>query len=137
MALSQKKSNDIKHGNHRDSSCIDLPDFGRIAQQNRRSEANSQALSDLAHNGNAATDHTHPPSIGRLCRCLPPVSYITRIDRFILLSTFMVFASLMQTVATTVLVRKKDGIGVERIDRWSRVIYPVILVIVLVISFAI
>ena len=67
---------------------------------------------------------------------LPPVSYITRIDRFILLSTLMVFGSLMQTVATTSLVRKQKGILAERIDWWSRVIYPIILVIVLGISFA-
>ena len=66
---------------------------------------------------------------------LPPVSYITRLDRFILLSTLMVFASLMQTVATASLTRRKKLELVERVDRWSRVIYPLILFGVLALSF--
>jgi len=66
---------------------------------------------------------------------LPPVSYITRLDRFILLSTLMVFASLMQTVATASLTRRKKLELVERVDRWSRVIYPLILLGVLALSF--
>jgi hypothetical protein len=68
---------------------------------------------------------------------LPPVSYITRLDRFILLSTLMVFASLMQTVVTATLTRRQKVDVVERLDRWSRVIYPLILVVVLALSFAI
>ena len=66
---------------------------------------------------------------------LPPVSYITRLDRFILLSTLMVFASLMQTVATASLTRRKKLELVERVDRWSRMIYPLILLGVLALSF--
>jgi hypothetical protein len=67
---------------------------------------------------------------------LPPVSYITRLDRFILLSTLMVFASLIQTVVTTTLTRKKKTDLVDRLDCWSRVIYPLILMAVLMLSFA-
>lgn len=66
---------------------------------------------------------------------LPPVSYITRIDRFILLSTLMVFASLLQTVGMTKLIKQDKAPQVEHIDRWSRVIYPIILAAVLAVSF--
>jgi hypothetical protein len=66
---------------------------------------------------------------------LPRVSYITRMDRFILLSTLMVFASLMQTVANTSMIRGRGKSWVERIDRWSRVVYPLLLVVVLAVSF--
>jgi hypothetical protein len=41
----------------------------------------------------------------------------------------------MQTVATATLTRKKRLKLVERVDRWSRVIYPLILLGVLALSF--
>ena len=66
---------------------------------------------------------------------LPRVSYITRMDRFILLSTLTVFAGLIQSVANTVLIRGKNGQRAERIDRWSRLIYPILLALVLGYSF--
>jgi Neurotransmitter-gated ion-channel ligand binding domain len=66
---------------------------------------------------------------------LPRVSYITRMDRFILLSTFMVFAGLVQTVLTTSFIKREKIALVMRIDFWSRAIYPVILLFVLSFSF--
>ncbi|QDV24191.1 DUF1254 domain-containing protein [Aureliella helgolandensis] len=66
---------------------------------------------------------------------LPRVSYITRMDRFILLSTLTVFAGLIQTVVNTVLIRGKKLPRAERIDRWSRFVYPILLAIVLGYSF--
>lgn len=66
---------------------------------------------------------------------LPRVSYITRMDRFILLSTLTVFAGLIQTVFNTVLIRRKNGQRAERIDWWSRLVYPLLLVLVLASSF--
>jgi hypothetical protein len=68
---------------------------------------------------------------------LPRVSYVTRMDRFILLATVTVFAGLIQTVANTVLVRRDNKRLVERMDWWSRIIYPVLLVLVLGVSFVI
>ena len=47
---------------------------------------------------------------------LPRVSYITRIDRFILLSTLTVFAGLIRTVVNTVLIRGENASKAERID---------------------
>jgi hypothetical protein len=66
---------------------------------------------------------------------LPRVSYITRIDRFILLSTLTVFAGLLQTVANTVIVRGDKKRLAERFDRWTRLVYPLLLTLVLVVSF--
>lgn len=68
---------------------------------------------------------------------LPRVSYVTRMDRFILLSTLMVFAGLIQTVANTSLVRRQKKRLAERIDRGARIIYPILLVLVLAVSFLI
>ena len=67
---------------------------------------------------------------------LPRVSYITRLDRFILLSTLTVFAGLIQTVANTLLVQNGRKKLAERLDRGSRIVYPVLLAIVLLVSFA-
>jgi hypothetical protein len=66
---------------------------------------------------------------------LPRVSYITRMDWFILLSTLTVFAGLVQTVASTVMLKSEKKALVERIDRRSRIIYPVLLVFVVAFSF--
>jgi hypothetical protein len=68
---------------------------------------------------------------------LPRVSYVTRLDRFILLSTIMVFLCLIQTVMNIVLVGKKKTEFATRIDRWSRFVYPIFLLIVLLVSFVI
>ncbi len=66
---------------------------------------------------------------------LPPVSYITRLDRFIFLATLMVFAGLVQTVTNTALIHAKRAALVERIEGWSRIIYPVTLLAILGVSF--
>ena len=66
---------------------------------------------------------------------LPRVSYVTRMDRFILLSTLMVFAGLIQSAWNTVMIRKQKNKTVELIDRWSRALYPLLLMLVLVYSF--
>ena len=66
---------------------------------------------------------------------LPRVSYITRMDRFILLSTLLVFTCLIQTVANTSMLRRKQKALVERSDCWSRLVYPILLLAVLAVSF--
>ena len=66
---------------------------------------------------------------------LPRVSYITRMDRFILLSTLLVFVSLMHSVANTSMIRRGRKALAERLDLWSRVVYPFLLVAVLGVSF--
>lgn len=66
---------------------------------------------------------------------LPKVPYFTRIDQFILLSTLLVFLSLVQTVYNSYLAKRSTIARVEQINYWSRAIYPILLVIVLAVSF--
>lgn len=66
---------------------------------------------------------------------LPKVSYVTRMDRFILLSTMTVFAGLLHTVANTILIKNGRKHRTERIDRWSRLVYPGLLLLILAVSF--
>jgi predicted CDP-diglyceride synthetase/phosphatidate cytidylyltransferase len=56
-------------------------------------------------------------------------------DRFILLSTLIVFAGLVQTVANARLVKKGKTDLARRMDSWSRVVYAVVLAIILVVAF--
>ena len=65
---------------------------------------------------------------------LPRISYFTRLDQFILLSTFMVFIGLLQTAVTTTLITRNTAL-MTRVDWWSRIVYPVLLLAVLGISF--
>ena len=66
---------------------------------------------------------------------LPRVSYLTRMDIFIILSTIMVFACLIQTVAMTNMVRRDKDKSLRQILRMSRVVYPIMLLLVLAYSF--
>ena len=68
---------------------------------------------------------------------LPRVSYFTRLDQFIFLSTLIVFAGLIHTVINTAMLSGKKKALMVRIERWSRAVYPVIQVVVLVISFVV
>jgi len=65
----------------------------------------------------------------------PGVAYITRMDLFILLSTVMVFISLAQTVVSGSLLKRRSPPAVVRLNRWSRVIYPLVLLAVVGASF--
>ncbi|MBK0398548.1 hypothetical protein H0I76_05060 [Limibaculum sp. M0105] len=67
---------------------------------------------------------------------LPKVPYFTRIDQFILLSTLLVFFSLVQTVLHSYIAKHSTVARVERINYWSRPLYPISLLIVLTVSFA-
>jgi hypothetical protein len=66
---------------------------------------------------------------------LPRVSYVTRLDRFILLSTLLVFVGMLETVFNTVMVKGERKPLVVRIERWSRAVCPVLLAAVLYVSF--
>jgi hypothetical protein len=67
---------------------------------------------------------------------LPKVAYLTRMDRFILISTIMVFAALVQTVVMTYLARHGRGALAFQINWVSRFVYPILLMSVLAFSFA-
>ena len=68
---------------------------------------------------------------------LPRVSYVTRMDLFILLSMLMVFVALIQTVVSTMLVRNNQVVLAQDLDWWARIVYPVALILVLLISLVI
>jgi hypothetical protein len=57
---------------------------------------------------------------------LPKISYLTRLDAFILASTVLVFLSLIEVTATTRLGRVKRLDAALRLDRWSRVAFPAV-----------
>jgi len=66
---------------------------------------------------------------------LPRVSYLTRMDMFIILSTIMVFACLLETVGMTNFVKRDKDKILKQILKWSRIVYPIILLFVIAYSF--
>ena len=66
---------------------------------------------------------------------LPKVAYLTRMDRFILISTVLVFVGLVQTVATTYLARSGRIVLANQVNWVSRFVYPILLLFVLAVSF--
>ncbi len=66
---------------------------------------------------------------------LPPVAYLTRIDRFVLVATAIVFAALVESVATAALA-DKDHLGPAlKINRWSRIVFPASYLLALYYAF--
>ena len=57
-------------------------------------------------------------------RELPNISYLTRMDYFILGSTLLVFASLVQAALTARLAQGKRIQTAQGVDRWCRVVFP-------------
>ena len=66
---------------------------------------------------------------------VPRVSYLTRLDLFILVSTALIFASLIIVVVTTALARQGRGNPALTLDRWARILFPVIFAVVIVWTF--
>jgi hypothetical protein len=60
---------------------------------------------------------------------LPVLPYTTSLDAFILMSTLLVFFSLIEVLATTIFEAKHRNKQAKRIDRYCRVIFPLIFVI--------
>lgn len=68
-------------------------------------------------------------------KMMPELSYFTRLDYFIIGSTILVFLALVQSLTTTFLFSKgKQEIGI-RIDRVSRVIFPLAFAVMMAFSF--
>jgi hypothetical protein len=55
---------------------------------------------------------------------LPEISYMTRLDVFILMSTILVFTSLIEVLLTSTLGRGDRLATARRIDLWARLIFP-------------
>jgi hypothetical protein len=66
---------------------------------------------------------------------LPPVAYFTRMDTFVLLSTFLVFIALGLAITTSRLASKDKKDLAMKIERTSRIIYLVIFAFIIIYSF--
>lgn len=67
---------------------------------------------------------------------LPKISYLTRLDPFVMASTVLVFLSLFEAIITSRLTKTGFHERALKIDRWSRLVFPSIFVAVLVLSLA-
>jgi len=67
---------------------------------------------------------------------LPRLPYMTRLDVFFLISTLLVFFSLIEVLVTTILDNNQQLARAKKIDRYCRVIVPVIFVIASIATFA-
>jgi hypothetical protein len=63
---------------------------------------------------------------------LPRISYLTRLDYFILISTILVYASLIEVVVTSTFAKSERHSQARKIDLWMRLLFPSVFVIVAV-----
>jgi hypothetical protein len=66
---------------------------------------------------------------------LPPIPYLTEFDVFIVGATLLVFAALVEAVATTALWDKERRQLAHRLNHWSKVLFPAVFAAVLMFSF--
>lgn len=71
----------------------------------------------------------------QLGRALPKVDYLTRMDWFLVGATVLVFASFAQEILGMYLIEKDKMVMVRRMELWSRAVYPVVLLGIVVIAF--
>jgi hypothetical protein len=67
---------------------------------------------------------------------LPRLPYMTRLDVFFLISTLLVFFSLIEVLTTTILENNQQARRAKEIDRYCRVIFPLIFAIASIATFA-
>jgi cadmium resistance protein CadD (predicted permease) len=60
---------------------------------------------------------------------------MTHLDAFILTSTLLVFFSLIEVLVTTILDNNQQTERAKKIDRYCRVIFPVIFAVALIAIF--
>jgi hypothetical protein len=63
---------------------------------------------------------------------LPKVSYLTRMDYFILLSTILVYASLIEVIVTSTLAKGEKLSQARALDRWMCWLFPITFAVVTV-----
>jgi hypothetical protein len=66
---------------------------------------------------------------------VPRVSYFTRMDKFVLLSTFLVFLALAGAVTTAKFYFDGKQDLARQTDKWARVIYMILFAIIILYSF--
>lgn len=73
----------------------------------------------------------------RIGQILPRISYLTRIDRFVIGATFLVFMALGEAIATTILAHKENESLANKIDHVARYLYILLFGILIVVAFII
>ena len=68
---------------------------------------------------------------------IPKLSYLTRLDEFILCSTVLVFATLIEAVITSSYAKAGKFEMALTIDRWSRWLFPSMLILVAFITLGV
>jgi hypothetical protein len=66
---------------------------------------------------------------------VPHASYLTRMDAFLLASTLLAFAALIQSVGTAMLVRGQRLTTARQIDLWCRGLFPALFAVVVMYAF--
>lgn len=66
---------------------------------------------------------------------VPRLSYLTRQDRFLVGSTVLVFAALVEVIATSTLASQGNLPLAKRVDRWSRIVFPAVFLLLVVLAF--
>ena len=66
---------------------------------------------------------------------IPAVPYLTRMDHFILASTLLVFAALIQAVFTSILAGRDNVHLARNMDRGCRLLFPLIFLVTVLHSF--
>jgi hypothetical protein len=66
---------------------------------------------------------------------VPNVDYLTRFDKFVFGSTLLIFIALVESVTTGSLSVKDRGDFAEKIDLYSRFIFPSAFIVIVIFSF--
>jgi hypothetical protein len=67
----------------------------------------------------------------RLEGLLPPVSYLTHLDKFVYLSLLLVFLAYVEALATSRLAAHDATLPIaETLDKWSRLLFPIAYAII-------
>ncbi len=66
---------------------------------------------------------------------LPRVSYLTRVDYFVLGSLILVFLALVEAVTSGIMSTRGKHALAKKLDRWSRVVFPASFVTLLAFAF--
>jgi len=72
-----------------------------------------------------------------LVRMLPPVSYLTRIDEFMLGATILVFMALAEAIYTSRITKDGRLEDARRTDAWARAVYAILFVLIVVLTLVV
>jgi len=69
---------------------------------------------------------------------VPPVAYLTRLDKFVFACLALVFLAYVEAVATIWLARLRENRTlVNGMDRWSRALFPIVYAVVVIVCWAV